>query len=104
MTMNVVYITAKDKSEARKIARKLLEARLAACINIIDNVNSLYWWQGDIQDEQEAVLIVKTKESLVAELIEKVKSAHSYSCPCIIALPVLQGNKEYVEWLEKETK
>lgn len=104
MTMNVVYITAKDKSEARKIARKLLEARLAACINIIDNVNSLYWWQGDIQDEQEAVLIVKTKESLVAELIEKVKSAHSYSCPCVISLPVLQGNKEYVEWLEKETK
>lgn len=104
MKMNVVYITAKDKSEARKIARQLLEARLAGCINIIDNINSLYWWQGDIQDEQEAVLIVKTKESLVAELIEKVKSAHSYSCPCIIALPVLQGNKEYVEWLEKETK
>ncbi|MFH1244868.1 MAG: divalent-cation tolerance protein CutA [Candidatus Omnitrophota bacterium] len=104
MKISLVYITTKDKSEARKIARQLLEARLAGCINIIDNVNSMYWWQGDIQDEQEALLIAKTKESLVEELMEKVKSLHSYSCPCVISLPVLQGNKEYIDWLEKETK
>ena len=103
MKLNIVYITAKDKEEARKIGRELVETRLAACVNIIDNMNSMYWWEGEIQDDNEAVLIAKTKESLVPELIKKVKSLHSYSCPCIVSLPILDGNKEYLDWLEKET-
>ena len=104
MKLNLVYITTKDKEEARRIGKELVKARLAACVNIIDKMNSFYWWEGKIQDEFEAILIAKTKESLVSELIEKVKSLHSYSCPCIISLPILDGNKEYLEWLEKETK
>jgi len=104
MKLNLVYITAKNKEEARKIGKELLKARLAACVNIIDKMNSLYWWEGKIQDDNEAVLIAKTKESLVKELVEKVKSIHSYSCPCIISLPILGGNKAYLDWLEKETK
>ena len=104
MKLNLVYITAKNKEEARKIGKELLKARLAACVNIVDKMNSLYWWEGKIQDDNEAVLIAKTKESLVKELVEKVKSIHSYSCPCIISLPILDGNKEYLDWLEKETK
>ena len=104
MKLNLVYITAKNKEEARKIGKELLKVRLAACVNIVDKMNSLYWWEGKIQDDNEAVLIAKTKESLVKELVEKVKSIHSYSCPCIISLPILDGNKEYLDWLEKETK
>lgn len=104
MKLNLVYITAKNKEEARKIGKELLKARLAACVNIVDKMNSLYWWEGKIQDDNETVLIAKTKESLVKELVEKVKSIHSYSCPCIISLPILDGNKEYLDWLEKETK
>ena len=104
MKLNLVYITTKDKAEARKIGQELVKTRLAACINIIDNMNSMYWWQGKIQDDNEAILIAKTKQSLVKKLIKKVKSLHSYSCPCIISLPILEGNKDYLQWLSKETK
>lgn len=104
MKFSFVYITAKDKEEARKIGKELVASSLAACVNIIDNMNSIYRWEGEIQDDNEAVLIAKTKESLVDELIEKVKSLHSYSCPCVISLPVLKGNKDYLSWLAKETK
>ncbi|UCB57282.1 MAG: divalent-cation tolerance protein CutA [Candidatus Omnitrophota bacterium] len=104
MKFSFVYITAKNKEEARKIGKELVASRLAACVNIIDNMNSIYRWEGKIQDDNEAVLIAKTKESLMDELIEKVKSLHSYSCPCVISLPVLNGNKDYLAWLAKETK
>jgi periplasmic divalent cation tolerance protein len=104
MRLNLVYITTRDKEEARKIGKELVESRLAACINIIDNMNSMYWWEGKVQDDSESILIAKTKESLVPELIDKVKSRHSYECPCIVSLPLLEGNKEYLEWVEKETK
>ncbi|MFH1683361.1 MAG: divalent-cation tolerance protein CutA [Candidatus Margulisiibacteriota bacterium] len=104
MKLNLVYITAKDKEEARKIGQALVEGRLAACANIINNMESIYWWKGKIQNDNEAVLIVKTKENLVPELIEKVKSIHSYDCPCIVALPILDGNKAFLDWIQKETK
>jgi periplasmic divalent cation tolerance protein len=95
------YITAKNKSEAKKIGRALLEAHLAACINIFDNMNSLYWWNGKIEEANETVLIAKTTKKLFRKLSKKVKSLHSYSCPCILQIPVTDGNKEYVEWLIK---
>ena len=104
MKLNLVYITTKDKAEARKIGQELVNERLAACVNIIDGMNSMYWWEGKVQDDNEVILIAKTKQSLVKELIKKVKSIHSYSCPCIISLPILDGNKDYLDWLHKETK
>ena len=102
MKLNLVYISTKDNAEARKIGKALVKARLAACVNIIDGMNSLYWWEGKIQDDREAILIAKTRQSLVKKLIKKVKSLHSYSCPCIIALPILGGNQQYLDWLVKE--
>ena len=104
MKFNLIYVTTRDKEEAKKIGRALVEARLAACVNIMDKMNSIYWWEGKVNEDNEAVLIAKTKESLVPELIEKVKSMHSYKCPCIVSLPLLEGNKDYLEWIEKETK
>lgn len=103
MNLNFVYITCADRAEADKIGRALVEARLAACINIIDGMNSIYWWEGKIGEGKETVLIAKTKEALVSKLIEKVKSLHSYSCPCIVTLPIADGNPDFLEWIEKET-
>ena len=103
MKLNLVYITTKDKDEARRIGKELVKTRLAACVNIIDNMNSMYWWEGKIQDDQEVILIAKTRQSLVKKLIKKVKSIHSYSTPCIVSLPILDGNSDYLDWLEKET-
>lgn len=104
MSVNLIYITAGSVEEARTIGNKLVSDRLAACVNIIDNVSSMYWWEGEIQDDKEVILIAKTKESLVPELVEKVRSMHSYSCPCIVSLPILNGNRAFLDWVVEETK
>jgi periplasmic divalent cation tolerance protein len=99
-----IYITTKDKKEACKIGKVLVRERLAACVNIIPNMNSFYWWEGKLQDDRECVLIAKTKSSLVKKLIAKVKKVHSYTCPCVICLPVVEANPTYLNWIDKETK
>ncbi|MFH1242142.1 MAG: divalent-cation tolerance protein CutA [Pseudomonadota bacterium] len=104
MRTNLVYITAGNMDEAKTIGRELVSSRLAACVNIIDGVNSIYWWAGEIQEDTEVTIISKTKESLVPELIEKVKSMHSYECPCIVSLPILDGNKPFLDWVVEETR
>ena len=104
MELRLIYITAKDKDEARRIGRALVEERLAACVNVFDGVNSMYWWEGKVQDEAEAVLVAKTKESLVPDLAERVKSLHSYSCPCIVSLPIVNGNQDFLDWIGRETR
>lgn len=90
--------------EARTIGKELVSSRLAAGVNIIDHITSIYWWDKEIQDNKEVILIAKTKESLVSKVIEKVKSIHSYSCPCIVSLPVLDGNKDFLAWVSEETE
>ncbi|HBU08761.1 MAG TPA: cytochrome C biogenesis protein CcdA [Candidatus Omnitrophica bacterium] len=99
----VVFITAGSKEEAQKIARGLLEEKLAACVNIIDGVESHFWWQGKIDSAKEALLVIKTKKELFNKLAKKVKSLHSYSVPEIIALPIVTGNTEYLNWINDST-
>src|SRR3989339_60423 len=99
----VVFITAGSKEEAQKIARGLLEEKLAACVNIIDGVESHFWWQGKIDSAKEALLVIKTKKELFNKLAKKVKSLHSYSVPEIIALPIVTGNKGYLNWINDST-
>jgi periplasmic divalent cation tolerance protein len=98
-----VYLTAADRDEALRVGRALVEARLAACINVLPGMTSLYWWQGAIETAQEAVLIAKTRAELIPELIERVRALHSYSVPCVLALPILEGNPDYLDWLRQET-
>ena len=104
MQANWVYMTAASKDEATNIGRELVSARLAACVNIIEHMNSIYRWEGKMEEAAEVVLIAKTVESKVPQLIEKVKSMHSYSCPCIISLPIEAGNPEYLEWIKAEVQ
>ncbi len=104
MGLRFVYMTTGTQEEARRIGRALVEARLAACVNIIAGMNSLYWWEGALQDDNETVLIAKTREELLADLIDKVKAMHSYECPCVVALPIEAGNPAYLDWLAQETE
>jgi periplasmic divalent cation tolerance protein len=104
MAVRWVYITAGDEDEAHRIGRALVESRLAACANIIGGMNAIYWWEGEIHEGKEAILIAKTHESAVPQLMEKVRFMHSYDCPCIIALPILEGNPDYLRWIESETR
>ncbi|MBM3245980.1 MAG: divalent-cation tolerance protein CutA [Candidatus Omnitrophica bacterium] len=99
----VVFITTSSKKEARRIAARLVENKLAACVNIIDKVESVFYWQSKIDQAAEALLVVKTKKSLLNSLIKKVKSWHSYQVPEIIALPIIGGSKEYLDWIDDST-
>ena len=99
----VVFITAGSKEEAQKIARGLLEEKLAACVNILPGLESHFWWQGKIDSAKEALLVIKTKKELFNKLAKKVKSLHSYSVPEIIALPIVTGNTEYLNWINDST-
>lgn len=93
-------MTASSKEEAKKIAKSLLEDKLIACANIIDKVDSLYWWEDQIQEDSEVSIIAKTHKSRFDEINTKVKSLHSYSCPCVIALPITDANPDYAKWLK----
>ncbi len=95
----VVLVTAKDKKEAGKIARGLLEAKLIACANIVEGVQSLFWWQGKIDSSKEVLLVLKTKKILFKKVIAQVKSLHSYQTPEIIALPIINGSEDYLDWI-----
>lgn len=103
MKTYLVYMTTSDKEEARNIGRYLVQSRLAACVNILDNMNSMYIWQGEFQDDQEAVMIAKTTETKLQELIARVKERHSYECPCIVAVPITDGNPDFIKWIEEQT-
>ncbi len=98
----VILITTNMDEEAEKIANKLLTQRKAACVNIIPKVRSLFWWKGELDSADEAVLIVKTKASLVDEIVSLVKEAHSYEVPEVIALPLIGGNPDYLNWMSDE--
>jgi len=103
MAVIFVYATAGDRAEALRIGRAVVEARLAACANVIDGMRSLYWWQGKLEESTEAVLILKTTDDRFAELIAQMKALHSYDCPCIEALPVIAGNSAFLDWVAQET-
>ena len=104
MQVHFVYMTAGSKEEARSLGKMLVQSKLAACVNIIDGMNSIYLWDGEIQDDTEVILIAKTKTDLVQELIDKVREHHSYECPCIVSLPVSAGNPAFLEWIVKSVK
>jgi periplasmic divalent cation tolerance protein len=99
----VVFITASNEEEAARIARTLVEEKLAGCVNIIKNIRSIYSWQGRVEDEPEALMVVKTKKALFESLTGRVKELHSYTVPEVIAIPVIEGSLDYLNWLKEVT-
>jgi periplasmic divalent cation tolerance protein len=97
-----VYMTAADMAEARRIGKTLVELHLAACINILDAMRSIYRWQGNIQEDQEVILIAKTTDEKVAALKKKVAEIHSYECPCVLVFPVSDGHAPFIRWIEDQ--
>lgn len=104
MTAFFVYITASDAAEATRIGRTLVADRLAACANVLNGMTSIYRWQDEICEDTEAVLIAKTTDGKVAALTERVKALHSYDCPCVVALPITDGNTAFLNWIEEQTQ
>jgi periplasmic divalent cation tolerance protein len=98
-----VYVTAKDRAQALAIGRTLVEERLVACVNVLNNVRSLYWWEGKVQEEDEALFVAKTRSELMEKVVARVKELHSYQVPCVVALPVAAGNPDFLDWITAET-
>jgi len=100
----VAFVTCGSEEEALKIANALVEARLAACVNVVAPIRSIYRWEGKIWDEKEWLLIIKTEKHRFDALEKKVKSLHSYSVPEIICLPITEGSAPYLNWLVEMTE
>jgi len=99
----LVYITASSEAEAEKIGDTLVRERLAACANR-HPIKSTFWWEGKVDRDDEVALVVKTKSSLVDEVVTRVKELHSYQVPCIVALPIVAGNPDFLDWIGDSTK
>ncbi|MFZ5908241.1 MAG: divalent-cation tolerance protein CutA [Nitrospirota bacterium] len=99
----VVFITASNEDEGANIAKILVGERLAGCVNIVRDIRSIYLWEGKTEDEQEILMIAKTRKSLWNELVQRVRELHSYTVPEIIAIPVVAGSEDYLNWLKDVT-
>jgi periplasmic divalent cation tolerance protein len=98
-----VYVTAPSEAEALRLAESVVGERLAACANILPGMASVYWWDGTIHRDNEASLVLKTRLDLVDRLTMRLRELHPYDCPCIVALPIVQGNPDFLAWIVKET-
>ena len=95
----VVLSTCASPEEAEKVARTLVEKRLAACVNILPAVRSIYRWKGAIEDEKETLLLIKSSRALFGELRAEIEKLHSYEVPEAIAIPIVDGLERYLEWM-----
>ena len=95
----VILITSDSIEEADHIARVLLEKKKVACVNILRGIDSYFWWEGKVDSARENLLIAKTRASLLPEVVALVRKIHSYDVPEVIALPIIGGNQDYLEWV-----
>jgi periplasmic divalent cation tolerance protein len=100
----VVLITTSSGEEAAKIGSVLVDEHLAACVNIVADVRSLFLWEGAVRDEREALLMCKSRLPLMKQLVSRVKSLHSYTVPEVIALPIVAGSSDYLDWVKDATR
>ncbi|MGE0375290.1 MAG: divalent-cation tolerance protein CutA [Planctomycetaceae bacterium] len=100
---SLLYVTAESREEALAIGRELVEERLAACANVLDGMTSIYYWKDSIEQADEAVLLLKTRQELVSRVIDRIQELHSYDCPCVAALPIQSGNPEFLKWITAQT-
>ncbi len=100
----VIMTTAADLRECRKIARHLVEARLAACVNITQKVQSIYRWKGKVANDKEFLLLIKSTRELFSEIKAAISKVHSYTTPEIICLPIIDGSENYLQWVSDSVK
>lgn len=100
----VVLVTAASKQEAARIGRALVKAELAACVNLLPGVHSIFRWEGKVSEEREVLLIVKSRSDLFGRLAAEVRRLHSYQVPEVIAFPIVYGAADYLAWIHKSTR
>lgn len=100
----VIYCTVPNRKEGQEIARALVENELAACVNIIDKVESVFSWNGELTEEKEALLIIKTRRDLFTKINHTIQKLHSYNVPEVIAIPIIEADETYLKWISHETR
>jgi len=100
----IVLVTCGSLAEARKIARSVVEKKLAACANILPGVESIYHWKGKVERAREVLVVIKTTARRIAELEREVQRSHSYEVPEFIALPIVAGSRKYLSWIQETTR
>ena len=98
-----LYMTAGSVEEAKNIGKILVGQNLAACVNLLENMTSIYKWEEKLEESKEVIMIAKTSKTLMPKLIETVNSLHSYDCPCILELPIQGGNPDFLSWIKSQT-
>ena len=97
----IVFVTTGSVEEAKQIAEVLVDQQLVACVNIVPEILSIYYWQGKVEKDTEAKMIIKTKSSLLNQLTQTVKNMHSYDVCEVIAVPIISGNSDYLKWIDE---
>ena len=104
MSRSMFYITAGSKEEAEKVAANLVKKRLVACANVLPGIQSFFYWEGEVQSEEEFLIIGKTRTDAVDDLVARVKEIHSYDVPCVITWELKNGNPEFLQWIDDEVQ
>ena len=99
----LLYVTAANRTEAGEISRALVESGLVACANIMQPHTAVYRWEGEVKSDKEVAIIMKTRRELVIHASERIKAMHSYDVPCVVAVPIVVGNPEFLQWIDSET-
>jgi periplasmic divalent cation tolerance protein len=104
MSETMTFVTCKDRREASLIARSLVKEKLAACVNVVPGVASIYRWAGKVEEAREVMLIVKSRRSLSGKLVSRVRALHSYDVPEVVTIPIASGNPAYLRWVRESTR
>ena len=104
MSETITFSTCKDRRQANRIARTLVKEKLAACVNIVPGVASIYTWEGKIEEGKEVLLVIKSRAALSKRLAARVKALHSYSVPEVVTIPIASGNPDYLRWVRVSTR
>jgi periplasmic divalent cation tolerance protein len=103
-SVSLVYVTTANIEEAKRIGEALVTERLAAAVNIVGDVRSMYRWNNEVHEKNEILLIAKTSTTQVGKAIERIRSLHSYQCPCVVSWPIARANESYLNWIREQTE
>ncbi len=104
MSETLTFVTCKDLKQAKGIARALVKERLAACVNVVPGVASIYAWEGKLEESREVLLVIKSRRALSGRLASRVRALHSYSVPEVVTVPIASGNPDYLRWVRESTR
>lgn len=100
----IIFVTAKDKTDAEQLSQSLLKDRLIACANLVSPIDSFFYWANKIDKAEECLIIMKSRSDLFSQILERVKGLHSYEVPEVLAFPIVEGSKDYLDWMDKVLK